>query len=146
MFVNLSSEIMRYSSGVWLGQWAEMRESDGGQSSNAFIADTERIKRFLMHSGFMDATINVIDALSSMISKYIITGKLRIGEEYESLSKNGNKDISRHVMKYYIQKNYDAIRDIIMEKYKCYIGKYYSGNKNFIKRIAQVYITFDCNN
>ncbi len=127
-------------------KWLVVRED---KDSNRYSVSQNneiktKIKKFLMRIGFVEAPINIMNALADLIIASLYGRRLKIGQAYSELANcNLSEDALRTKISYYIEKNYPRMRDNVSAKYNCSFGQHFSGNKNFILKIASVFEIFE---
>lgn len=100
------------------------------------------VKQFLLQSEFRHTTPEILHTVAHLIAKCSDDGYILMGKEYEILAPHGTSTETLRVkISYYVEKNYDDVRENIKRKYNYDIGIYF-GVKTFIEQMALVYSIF----
>lgn len=105
--------------------------------------ETENIKKFLALLNFIEAPVDIINNLATLIYKYTKPGYILFGQELVSLAPKGTTaDSLRSKLSFYIEKNYERVRNAALDRYGCDIGDKFDGNKNFVRKMASLYLVY----
>lgn len=101
-----------------------------------------QVMLFLSNSGFRHTTYKVTESIAKLIVKSMHDEMNSIGQAYAELAgQKTNGNAYRAQLTYYVQNNYEDVRNRILNKHNYDIGDNY-GVKNFIEQMAIAYNIF----
>lgn len=121
-------------------KWSAVREENIHSGDSLFTC--AGVRKFLLHLGFSEASVEVMDVLAPLIVKSAKGEKIILGQEYAAYAKGKSKDSLRTQLAYYIHKNYECVRANIKMEYGYNMGDSFYGTKNFIRKIGMLYAVY----
>ena len=107
-------------------------------TENRFTA--AKAKKFLLSNGFCEAPLDVVNLLSDIVSRYANGEKLRVENAYKDFATDGESvEAVRAKLTFYIEKNFDRVRESLLRSYGFDINKDFMGNKNFSRKIGLIF-------
>ena len=122
-------------------KWASIREQN--KNGNDGYSE-EGVKKFLFKFGFLEFTPEVLSLIVPLIISSARGEKITLDKAYNEQSKKEKITVEavRTKLSYYIEKNFENVREAVIARWHRSIGDEFRGNKNFIMIIGTLYAIY----
>lgn len=98
-------------------------------------------QKLLLRIGFADASAETLEVLSYMICESAAKRKYTLIDAVAAVSSHDVRNACERI-RYYVSKNYAAVRARVYLQFGHDLGETFRGVKNFVKRIVSAYLVF----